>query len=136
MGCLAEASVCRVRLSGLEDSWTILAPKHGEVDRHLRVLTGTRAEQLNKPLELANAQQSSELVGQHYLVIFIEDSGLVGWQSLLPFLVETSEFYVVEPAHADSNRRSLGVPLRHHQIQDIALTENRLFGWTVWVIEN
>lgn len=96
-----------------------------------------KPEQSNQQtLGLEKAKQISELVDRHHLVIFVDDSGLVGWKSLLPFLVETSAFYVVEPAHADSNQRSPGVPLRHHHVQNVTLTEHRLFGWTVWVIEN
>lgn len=128
--------IYRATLRGLEGSWLVLAPAKGGADRALyRQLVATRKSEAPPPYGLEQARRVARRLGSDFPVVLSSPRVAKSWQVYLPFVVETTELYVVEPARERGSRKLLesGEVVDRETKEGVTITRYRLFG-QVWAL--
>ncbi len=132
LGVLDGTALYRAHIAGHASSWIVAARNASEADDALR---NTSRKTRDAGPELARAERIAARIGQRPTAIFATSRGLKGFHTYLPFLIDTSFFFVIEPHRAPQARRMLGGGRPLTSIDGVTLVEHELFGLKWIVVE-
>lgn len=121
----------RARLSGRPESWIVAVRAGGEADARLSAATSPSPTRLAS--ELARADRVTRAIDRRPTAILGPTPSLPPWQAYLPFLVDTSLFFVVEPDREAAARDLLGDAGPDILVDGVRIAEYEIFGrpWKV-----
>lgn len=137
VGGFEHFSIYRAWPAGLEGSWLFIAVTGGPADRQLGSISHDDDGSPRSPApELFQARALSQRIGTDHPVIFADPEGRDRWRLYLPFLLPTTQFFLIEPEQVPDARRiwlERSKVLDRTSIAGVQMTRYRLLGGT-WIV--
>lgn len=138
VGRIDDQRIYRAQLRGLEGTWLVVAPTRGGADRAIyQQLQANRTAEAPPPYGIEQARRVARRLENDFPVVLSNPQVAKSWQVYLPFVIDTTELYVVEPARERGSRRLLesGKVLGRETREGVTITRYELFGQTWALIE-